>query len=86
MASYRHTALSSIASKTGARSPGEELMTLNISAVAASRGRRRVALDFAFGELAPEIGVVRERSAKVLSGVALICNLGRPCFPTIILR
>ena len=30
--------------------------------------------------------MVREESAKVLSGVALICDLGRPCFQQIILR
>ena len=36
-ASHRRIALSSMASKTGARSPGEELMTPNTSAIAASR-------------------------------------------------
>ena len=43
-ASHNRSAFSSIASNTGLRSPGEELMTCNTSAVAVSLFQRLVAL------------------------------------------
>src|SRR6516162_4424904 len=55
-APHKVCAFSRIAAKTGARSPGEELMTCNTSAVAVSSLQRLVTLGFALGKLTLHIG------------------------------
>ena len=73
-ASQSRIAFSSIASNTGARSPGEELMTCNTSAVAVccASASSRSALLSASCRWRSAMSCLG--SANVLSGVALICG------------